>query len=101
MDCCDTFTGECNQGHNCPVRALHAANHDVFPLRTGEGLKCPPRQSIRAQTATDFVAFETANSDGSSQHSTEVWELTPLGWAVLAALIAGLVFAAYYFFLKP
>lgn len=101
MNCCDTFTGECNQRRNFPARALPAANLDVFPLRTGEGLKCPPRKSIQAQAATDFVAFETANSDGSSQHSTEVWELTLLGWAVLAALIAGLVFAAYYFFLKP
>lgn len=43
------------------------------------------------------AALDQRNSDKSSPHSTEAWELTPLGWAVLACLIVAVAGALYFF----
>lgn len=57
MNCCDA-NGACQQGQDCPIRALHTANRDVFPLETGEGIKAqkegehnPPWSEIAALKA--------------------------------------------------
>lgn len=88
--CCDDYTGECDGGPDCPARK---------PSKVW----CTASRQPCAQpyTCANACQLNTANSDGSSPHSTAGWELPPLGWAVLAALIAGLAFSVFYFFLKP
>lgn len=85
--CCDEYTGECNQGRNCPARKPST-------------IWCETSRQPCAQPYTCAGACQmiTANSDGSAQHAEYEWEITPIGWVVLAGLVVNLALTAIYFF---
>ncbi|MDO8251438.1 MAG: hypothetical protein Q7T78_17195 [Rhodoferax sp.] len=87
--CCDHHEIDCREGRDCPAR--QAAK-----------VWCHTSKQFCTQpyTCASACQLTTANSDGSAQQATYAWELTPLGWVVLAGLLSWLAFvvAAYYAF---
>lgn len=88
MNCCDFHGIDCREGRDCPDR------------QSGK-VWCDTSKQFCAQPYTCASACQLNTATTDAQEPDYVWPITPLGWAVLACLIAGLAFSAYYFFLKP
>jgi hypothetical protein len=82
MNCCDTFTGECNQGRNCPARkpSTHWCDTSRQPC-------------YQPHTCAGGCQIKTYNAE---QAPVYTWALTPMGWVVLAGLAFWLAVLAFY-----
>ena len=63
MNCCDTFSGDCNQGRNCPVRnrtcpiaTAYTEIEGVMAMPTGCSTKALPKTEHQPLPALDDPA---------------------------------------------
>ena len=82
--CCDQYTGECNQGRSCPARKPSTIWCETSRQPCTQPFTCAAGCQIKAYNATYDPVYE--------------WELTPMGWVVLAGLASWLAAITVYFF---
>ena len=81
--CCDDYTGECNQGRSCPARASTKWCETSRQPCT-QPYTCAGGCQIKAYNATYDPVYE--------------WELTPMGWCILAGLASWVLASVIYFY---
>ena len=87
-NCCDYG---CNQGRNCSVRALHAANPDAFPVHTRDG-------GEQVVDGLPVAMFSTTRQRLGDLFLDVVWWIGTLTLIAIVATALGFVSGLYRIF---